>query len=282
MADKTIVVLGATGKTGRRVVSRLRRTSHPVRAVSRSSEVRFEWADRSTWEVVLAGASAVYLVPPRDHGQVAAFVDRATAAGVTRLVLVSDRAVYKLGAQDLLFGEREVRESGVEWTILRPGWFAQNFDEGVFRDVVMAGALALPVGDGLEPFVDVDDIADVAVAALTGDGHAGQTYELTGPSALSFGDAVGLIAGATGRTITFTDVPVDTFVERAVARGMSSEAAAHAAALFTVVRHDTDQSSRPADGVRRALGRDAGDFGSYVRKAVAAGAWASPTGSATP
>lgn len=147
----------------------------------------------------------------------------------------------------------------------------------MFRDFVMAGALALPGGDGLEPFIDVDDVADVA---LTGDGHAGQTYELTGPSALSFGDAVGLIAEATGRTITFTDVPVDAFVERAVARGMSPEAAAHAAGLFTVVRHDTDQSSRPADGVRRVLGRDTGDFGSYVRKAAAAGAWTWPTGRA--
>ena len=120
----------------------------------------------------------------------------AVKSGVRRLVLLSGR-----GEEGALLGEQAVRESGAEWTVVRSTWFSQNFSDGFFRDQVLQGDVALPAGEVREPFIDADDIADVAVAALSDDGHVGQVYELTGPRLLTFAEAIGEIARATGRNI---------------------------------------------------------------------------------
>ena len=122
---------------------------------------------------------------------VGAFARLAVRNGVRRLVLLSGR-----GEEGALLGEQAVRDSGADWTILRSAWFSQNFNEGFFLDQVSSGEVALPAGDVKEPFLDADDIADVAVAALTKDGHMGQLYELTGPRLMTFAEAVEEIARA--------------------------------------------------------------------------------------
>ncbi|MBB6171522.1 uncharacterized protein YbjT (DUF2867 family) [Nocardiopsis mwathae] len=270
----TTLVLGATGKTGRRVAAALRERGLPVRAASRSAAFRFDWDDRGTWGPALDGASAVYLVDsqrPDAADTVGDFSRLAAERGVRRLVLLSAREDGDAAAT-LPATESAVKESGVPWTILRPGWFSQNFTESDFlHDSIVEGEVRLPTGTGLEPFIDADDIAAVAVAALTEDGHAGQTYELSGPRLLTFEEAVGEIARATGRDIRFVPVSVEEYVRSMTARGYPAEIARFLGELFDWVGQKKHEYL--SDGVRRALGREPRDFSEYVKSAAAAGAW---------
>ncbi|MEU6788612.1 NmrA family NAD(P)-binding protein [Nonomuraea angiospora] len=260
----TILVLGGTGKTGRRVVDRLNALGLPVRIGSRPL---FDWQDRSTWPAALDGATAVYLsyVPdlafPGAYEDVKAFTELAVRGGVRRLVLLSGR-----GEPEAEASERTVRESGAEWTIVRCSWFMQNFSEGFFYDQVLEGVIALPVADVPEPFVDVNDIADVAAAALS-HGHAGRLYELTGPRLLTFAQAAEELSRVTGRKISFVRVTPEEYVIGAVKDGVPEEEAAGLAALFTGILDGRNASV--ADGVREALGRPARDFTGYAEAAAA-------------
>ena len=184
----TTLVLGATGKTGRRVAARLRLRGLPVRAASRSSATPFDWTDPRGWDAVLEGVTAVYLVPPTVPGPVQEFVARAEAAGVQRLVLLSGHGADDWGdttfGLDMLSAEKAVRGSALEWTVLRPSNFSQDFDEDLFHAPLVAGELALPAGEVGEPFIDLEDVADVAAAVLSEPGrHAGKVYEPRFPEA---------------------------------------------------------------------------------------------------
>ncbi|MEV7832229.1 NAD(P)H-binding protein [Streptomyces subrutilus] len=275
----TVLVLGGTGKTGRRVVALLRELGVETRAASRSGDTPFDWADPATWQPALDGADAVYIVGTEDSpSPTPPFIARAVASGVRRLVLLSARGADTPGHFSEKVGaphresEAAVRSSGVAWTILRPGWFAQNFSEGVFLDGVRAGELALPTGDGTAAFVDADDIAAVAVAALTRDGHDGEVYELSGPRALSVADVLDEIAKVTGVRAAYVPVEPSAFRAGLVAQGVSEEEAA----VWTEAMEPV-LASREApltDGVRRALGRPPRDVADFVRDAAAAGAWA--------
>ncbi|HEX6354297.1 NAD(P)H-binding protein [Actinophytocola sp.] len=268
--NNAIVVLGATGKTGRRLVRTLRDAGEPVRPASRSSEARFDWTDQDTWPAVLDGASAVYLVAPGEPEPVHAFVKQATEAGVRRFVALSARALDEFSTeffQGMHAAEQAVRSSGVEWTILRPNNFSQNFDEDVFHAPLLAGRLALPIGAVPEPFIDVRDIADVAAAALSTDGHHEKVYDLSGPRALTFAAAVEKIATASGRTIHYEELTPDEFRDELLAEGLDEHTAAELNALFAGMR--AGLSSEPRDGVRQVLGRAPIDFDTYV-----SGAWA--------
>lgn len=270
--DRPVLILGGSGKTGRRVADRLRALGHPVRLGSRSATPSFDWEDAATWPAALDGVSAVYLsyypdlAAPGAPEAIAAFVEAALARGVRRLVLLSGRGEHEAQrAEDVL------RASGADWTIVRCSWFMQNFSESVFLEPLRAGELALPIGDVPEPFVDADDIADVAVAALTDDRHIGVLYELTGPRLLTFADAVGEIARATGRDIAWTPIAMDDFVAGAAEQGVPPELVGFLQYLFTEVLDG--RNAQVADGVQRALGREARDFADYARDAAASGAW---------
>lgn len=271
MGEMTLV-LGATGKSGRRVVARLAERGVPVRAGSRAGDPPFDWYDPATWGPALEGARAVYisffpdLSVPGAPEAVGAVARAAGEAGAERLVLLSGR-----GESEAQRAEGELARAGVPWTVARASWFSQNFSEGFLRDAVLSGEVALPVGGMREPFIDVDDIADVAVAALTEEGHAGRVYEVTGPRALTFAEAVGEIARASGRDVRFTTVPLDAFTAALAGMGEPPEAVALVAYLFTEVLDG--RNARPAGGVREALGREPRDFASYAAAAAAAGAW---------
>ena len=204
------LVLGANGKTGCRVAGRLEALAVPVRRGSRSGAPPFEWEDRSTWAGALEGMDAVYLSyypdlsVPGAVETVGSFAEQAVRSGIRRVVLLSGR-----GEVESEQAEQAVSASGGDVTILRSTWFAQNFSEDYMLEHVMSGVVALPAGDTPEPFVDVDDIADVAVAALTDDRHVGELYELTGPRLLTFADAVAEISAATGRAVRYVPVSVE-------------------------------------------------------------------------
>lgn len=268
----TTLVLGSTGKTGRRVLERLRRRNVPVRAGSRNATPPFDWNDPETWPAVLDGIESVYisyypdLAAPGAAETIQAFTDLAVPAGVRRLVLLSGR-----GEPEAERCERIVRRSGAAWTLLRASWFAQNFSEGYLLDAVLAGEVALPAGTVGEPFIDVDDIADVAVAALTEDGHAGELYELTGPRLWTFEDAVAAIGGTAGRRVRYRQVSIDDYAAELDAAGLPRELSKLVVYLFSEVLDGRNASV--AGGVARALHRPPRDFAQYVRETAATGAW---------
>lgn len=266
------LVLGATGKTGRRIVGRLHARGVSVRSGSRAASPPFDWADRATWGPVLAGARAVYvsyfpdLTVPGATADVADLARRARDVGVERIVLLSGR-----GEEAAYAAEQAVQAAGVDWTIVRASWFAQNFTESYLLDPIVAGELVLPAGDVPEPFVDVDDIADVAVAALTEDGHHGQVYEVTGPRSLTFAEAAAEIGKALDRDVRYLQVPVEDYAAAARADGVPADVVELLVYLFGTVLDG--RNVRPADGVQRALGRPARDFYDFAWDAAQAGAW---------
>lgn len=267
-----MLVLGGNGKTGRRVAAGLRERGRRVRIGSRAGEPPFLWEDRGTWPKVLDGASAAYiayspdLAAPEGADDVGAFAALALETGVRRLVLLSGR-----GEQGALRGEQAVRDSGADWTIVRASWFAQNFSEDYLLEPVLAGEIALPAGEVGEPFVDADDVADVAVAAFTLPGHGGKVYEVTGPRLLTFGEATAEIARAAGRDIRYTCLPTAEYAATLAAQGVPGEVVRLLTALFAEVLDG--RNAHLTDGVQQALGRPPRDFAAYARSAAAAGIW---------
>jgi uncharacterized protein YbjT (DUF2867 family) len=272
---ETTLVLGGTGKTGRRVVERLAARGRTARVGSRRGSPPFDWEDQATWAPALRNAGAAYityypdLAIPGAADAIGSFVDRALEHGVRRLVLLSGR-----GEQEAQRAEEVLRSSGADWTILRASWFAQNFSESFLRDPVLDGEVVLPAGNVAEPFVDADDIADVAVAALMEDGHAGQLYELTGPRLLTFAEAVNEIAAATGREIRYVEVSPEAYASALREAGVPAEFVWLLNYLFTTVLDG--RNAHLTDGVRRAVGREPRDFAIYARDAAAAGMWSAP------
>lgn len=270
-----ILVLGGTGTTGRRVARLLRAEGRPVLTASRrGADARLDLDDPAGWDAVLDGVEAAYLLEPdlgaAASGRLPRLVARVAQAGARRLVLLSAPSAQFEG-HPLHPAEAAVRAAGVPWTILRPQWFAQNFSETFWRDDVRAGAVAVPTGDGRTPFVDAEDIAAVAAAALTDDRHAGRAYELTGPRPLSFGEAADLIGRASGRRVRHVDVGVDAYVRRSVARGVPEPAARQLAGILAALRDGS--GAVVTDGVEQALGRPARPFEDFARDAAAMRSW---------
>lgn len=269
---RRVLVLGGTGKTGRRVAARLKAQGVPVRIGSRSATPAFDWDNDATWEASLQDVEAVYityapdLAMPGATDAIQALVDRAKVHGVQRLVLLSGR-----GEAEAQACERIVQESGLEWTVVRASWFYQNFSEGAFINMVHAGQITLPAGDVPEPFVDVDDIAEVAAAALTEPGHDGQIYEVTGPRMMTFAEVAAELSKATNRRIDFIQVPHDAFVDGAKASGAPKEVVWMLDYLFSTVLDG--RNAHLTDGIQRALGRPPKDFAAYAREVAETGVW---------
>jgi uncharacterized protein YbjT (DUF2867 family) len=271
LKDEQVLVLGATGRSGRRVAELLRGAGVRVRAASRTGQVRFDWSDPATWEPAVAGAARMYLMAPDGVAVDRSFVSSAVERGVKRIVLLSSQAIEAMGDERLIAAERTVRKSGAEWTIVRASWFNQNFDEGFFQPAVIAGEVALPVGDLRQAFVDADDIAAVAATALTEDGHSGMSYDVTGPDALSFAEAVDIIGKVAGRAVRFVGT-AEAYTDAMNAVGYPAEQIQREIESFAALRELGNQ--QPSDVVRGVTGRNPKDFESYAAEAAARGAWA--------
>jgi uncharacterized protein YbjT (DUF2867 family) len=267
-----VLVTGGTGKTGRRVVQRLRANSVPVRVGSRRGSPTFDWGEPATWPDVLDGISSVYvayypdLVMPGAVETVGAFTAAAKDAGVRRVVLLSGR-----GEEEAERAEAAVQESGLGWTVLRSAWLCQNFSEDYLLDPVLAGEIALPAADVSEPFVDADDVADVAVAALFDPIHNGRVYELTGPALLTFTDVAAEISGRVGRPVGYAAVTAAEFTATMVGQGFPAELVEPLAGLFARVLDG--RNAYVADGVKEVLGRDPRTFARYAAAAAETGVW---------
>ena len=271
---RTTLVIGATGKTGARVAARLRDRGAPVEPASRSSATYFDWTDPDSWVEALDGVDATYityfpdLALPGAAETVRAFVDVALDRGVRRHVLLAGR-----GEEGAERAERLLMGSGADWTILRCGFFAQNFSE-IFADPIRAGVMAMPEAAGPDPFLDIDDVAEVAVAALTDDAHIGRLHELTGPRIVTLEEVADILGDVIGRPVRYVPMAHDAYAAELVEAGLPADVAGH---LTDVIAEALDgRNARVTDGVERVLGRPARDFADYARDAAAAGAWDVP------
>ena len=266
------LVVGGTGKTGRRVAERLQARGIETRIASRSSTPSFDWNNPDAWSTVLQGVTAAYityapdLAIPGATGLIRRFVDEAVAQGVKRLVLLSGR-----GEEEAQACERIIQQAGVEWTVVLASWFMQNFSEGEFLGMILGGAITLPAADIPEPFIDVNDIADVVVAALTEEGHSGEIYEVTGPRTLTFTELAREISQAAGREVQFVQIPKEALAQAIAESGTSDDIAWLLNYLFETVLDG--RNAYVCDGVQRALGREPADFAEYARRIVARGTW---------
>ena len=271
MQDKPIVILGATGKTGRRIVSRLTAANVNVRGASRKSSPSFQWFRPETWDAVLQGARALYIAFSPDLAIAQApdiikhLLDRAKVAGIERVVLLSGR-----GERNAQRCEQLVAQSGIPYVLLRCSWFCQNFDEGELLPGVLQGVIAMPAGKFKEPLVDLEDVAEIAVAALTQDKHLGQLYEITGPALLSFEQVAAEMTEAIGRQITYIPLSFEEFHE-----AVCADAGRDAADLLTELCREVfdGRNEWVGDGVKRALGREPGGFSAYCQRIAATGLW---------
>ncbi|MFJ3405095.1 NAD(P)H-binding protein [Promicromonospora sp. NPDC090134] len=282
-----ILVTGGTGRTGRRVADRLRAQGHQPRIASRSgaapsgapsaapSAVPFDWHDDAGWDAALDGTSAVYvcyspdLALPGADAVIDAFTARAVRHGVERIVLLSGRGEDGARAcEDLALA------ASAATTVVRCSWFQENFSEHFLLDGVLDGRLAVPADQVREPFVSLEDVADVATLALTSDAHAGEVLELTGPEALTFTEVAHALSAATGRTVEHVPLTPADFVAELTAAGVHPEEAEGLAWLFQEV---LDGRNTPTtDTVERVLGRPATPFDAFARRAAASGAWTLP------
>ncbi|MFJ4682881.1 NAD(P)H-binding protein [Streptomyces sp. NPDC088789] len=270
-SNMTVVVTGASGRTGRRVAEAARAAGLTVRPASRAHG--FDWDDRSTWARTLRGADAAYLVHPADVGSpqatraVGLLAHDAVALGVRRLVLLSAR-----GEEQARPTEEALRESDADWTVVRAAWFMQNFSEGPLGDELRRGELVFPAGEVGEPFVDLRDVAEVVVAALTaGDTYVRTSLDVSGGRLLSFGGAVAEIAAGTGRELTYRSVPAPAYGEALAGFGVPPQEVAFLIDVFETLLDG--RNAHLSDGVRQVLGRAPREFAEFVREAAAAGVW---------
>jgi len=272
MQNSPILIIGKNAKTGRRVDQRLRELGYPTRAVSRSTSPAFDWEDRGTWRDAISGTRAAYitfhpdLAIPTAEQTIRDFVALAVELGLEQLVLLSGR-----GEDGARRAEIALEQCGIDWNVVRASWFMQNFSENFMIEGILNGELMLPAGDMVEPFVDVDDIAEVAVAALTRPELRNRVFEVSGPRAMTFAECVAAISEATGYPVKYTQIPLESFIDGMRGQGAAEPLLWLMHELFTVVFDG--RNSSPTPGVEEALGRPATDFSDYLRKVMATGAW---------
>ena len=266
------LITGGTGKTGRRIVDRLKAMGVPTRVGSRSALPAFDWNNEADWDACLENVKTIYisyapdLAMPGATDTIQSFVNRAILHKVEKLVILSGR-----GEQEAQACEKIVMNSGLDWTVVRSSWFFQNFSEGAFIDMVQVGNIALPASDIQEPFVDVDDIAEVATMALTEPGHNEEVYEVTGPRLMSFADIAADLSRVTGREITYSSVPHGDFVRGVKESGAPQDVVWMLDYLFSTVLDGRNRTL--CDGIKRALKREPKDFFDYANQVAESGIW---------
>tara|TARA_R110002072_G_scaffold89861_4_gene201253 strand:+ start:651 stop:1532 length:882 start_codon:yes stop_codon:yes gene_type:complete len=272
-----ILVIGGTGKTGQKVVKRLSEAGHNVRIGSRSATPAFDWENPETWSQSMEGMDKVYitfqpdLAVPGALEAIEELTKKAKQSNVKKLVLLSGK-----GEREAELCEQVVIHSGLDYTIVRASWFNQNFSESFFLEPILEGFVALPQADAKVPYVDTDDIADVAVAALLGEEHNGKIYQLTGPRQLTFKEVIQEISDATGRDIAFTPIALPAYTQVMKQQGVPADFVWLIEYLFSEVLGNPNNAEITHD-IEKVLGRKPKDFSDYVKETAATGIWNSPS-----
>lgn len=271
--ENKYLVIGGTGKTGRKVVSNLKEQGLNVQIGSRSATPPFQWEDPSNWNEVLEGIDKMYIVfypdlaVPGAYEAIQRLIEVAKSAGVKKAVLLSGK-----GEKEAERCEQLIANSGMDYTLVRASWFNQNFSESFFVDPVISGNVALPMPDAKIPFVDTGDIADVVTAALTDDNHNGQTYEVTGPRKLTFGEVIQEISEATGRSISYQPISLEEYTKGMKKTGLSADYIWLFEYLFKEVLGNPKNQVISND-VERVLDRKAKDFSEFAAETAETGVW---------
>ncbi len=268
-----ILVIGGTGKTGRRVVERLNQLNQNVRIGSRNQNPPFEWNEPSNWPAALEGMDKVYIVyypdlaVPGSKEAIEGIANASKKAGIKKVVLLSGK-----GEKEAEYCEQIIINSGLNYTIVRASWFNQNFSESFLLDSILEGHVALPMADSKIPFVDTDDIADVVVEALINDEHDGQLYELTGPKAITFKETIEEISRATGRKISFQGISIEEYTKGLEEMNVPADFIWLINYLFTEVFSKVASSEVSFD-IQKVLGRPATNFSAYAKNTALTGIW---------
>ncbi|MDW3192878.1 MAG: NmrA family NAD(P)-binding protein [Cytophagales bacterium] len=268
-----ILVIGGTGKTGRRVAEGLTQLGHDVRIGTRSNDPKFDWEDFSTFGPALRGMDRAYIVyypdlaVPGAKEAITALTAAALKEGLEKVVLLSGK-----GEAEAEACEQIVANSGLNYTLVRASWFNQNFSEGAFLDFVLAGQVALPMPDAEIPFVDAGDIADVVTKVLVDDTFNGETITVTGPRKMTYREAVTAMSEAIDREIQYQPISIEAFKEGMKAAGLPDSYVWLFGYLFLEVLGNPDNQTVSND-IERVLGRKALDFKAYAKATAATGVW---------
>ncbi|MES2560396.1 MAG: NmrA family NAD(P)-binding protein [Bacteroidota bacterium] len=271
MSDN-ILVIGSTGKTGNRVFSRLQQNNVDVRPASRNSDIPFDWHDDASWINALEGISTVYITfypdiaLPSSEAIIFNFAQAAKKAGVKKAVLLSGR-----GEPEAVACENVIRNSGMAWTIVRSSFFMQNFSEGMWAGDIAAKEFVIPTVKAKEPFVDIDDIADVVVETLTNSKHDGKVYEMTGPELLSFEEVISKLSLALQSQIHLKQVPIKEYRTILKEHQLPQDLIGLISYLLTEVMDGRNESMK--HDIELVLNRKPGSFDNYIQKTIQAGFW---------
>lgn len=268
-----ILIIGATGKTGRRVVKQLADKGIEPRIGSRNASPSFDWHDKDTWVECLDGIKKMYvtyypdLAVPGAKEAIESLTYLAKELGVEKMVLLSGK-----GESEAEACEQIVANSGLDYTIVRASWFNQNWSESFFLDPILSGEVALPMSDVLIPFVDADDISEVAATVLLDDAYNGKIVEVTGPELKTFKEIIDIIAEASKRRINFYDITLEEYIAGMRKMNIPKDVVWLIEYLFSHVLTNPNNQQVVHD-VERVLGRKAKTFLEYAEETAATGVW---------
>ena len=250
-----ILVTGATGTVGRALVRHLSERGAAFKAMVRKdadrdtlehagvAAVMADYADPARLSEAMAGIEQVYLIGPADPPHVShegAVIDAARQAGVRRIVKQSAMAAHDMSACTFKrwngMVERQLMQSGLAYTILRPTGFMQNFVNYDAARIAADAAIRAPLGDARVSWIDVRDIAGVAAAVMDEEGHDGRVYDLSGPEALSHHEVAAKLSAATGREIRYEPLSDAEWFRQMLARGLPAAAARSMLSLYQAYR----------------------------------------------
>lgn len=273
MKTEQFLITGGTGKTGRRIVERLDKLGLKVRIGSRSAELPFDWNDPTNWDEVLEGIDKVYvtyqpdLAVPGAKEAISELVKVSKKAGVSKMVLLSGK-----GEREAELCEDIVINSGIDYTIIRASWFNQNFSENFLLEPILDGVVALPQAHVKIPFVDAEDIADVAVKVLNNNSYNGKIFELTGSETLTFKEAIAVIAKATNRSISFIPLSLEAYSTAMKGMQLPDDFIWLINYLFDVVLGNPNNSIITED-INLLLGRAPKTFREFAEESATLGIW---------
>lgn len=275
---KTLVI-GATGNIGKELVQQLHLQNLHPRIASRNPHkakqlfpfikeaVYFDFNQQDTFAKAVNGMEQIFMIAPHDNptNSVRAFLKIAQEAGIQYIVLSTGRTTANIVGKPLYYVEQVVKESGLDYTIVRPGWFMQNFKNWIGGDAMLSESkFYLPAGESKTAFIDVRDIAAVAVRLLTNSAeHLGKIYELTSDEALTHDEVAHKIACALKQPVTYVALSDEAYIDKKMQEGWSNEKAKYTVMLYKIVRQ-TGKEAKVSKDVERILHRLPISFDEFV------------------
>lgn len=273
MNIENILVIGGTGKTGRRVVEQLQNKGIEPRIGSRQASPGFDWDNKDTWVNALNGIEKMYvtyypdLAVPGAKEAIQSLTYLAKELGVKKMVLLSGK-----GETEAEACEKIIMNSGIDFTIVRASWFNQNWSESFFLDPIISGEVALPMADVLIPFVDANDIAEVAAKVLLDDTYNGEIIEVTGPELITFRDIISIISKASNKKLNFYDITLEQYIDGMKHMQIPDDVVWLIEYLFSHVLTNP-KNQQVVNDIERVLGRKAKTFIEYAKETAKTGIW---------